>query len=158
MDHVLVLNASFEPLVIVSWQKAIHLLFQGKVEVLEEYDREIRTISKNYRLPAVLRLIKFIPIARKKNVIKFSRSFKTFFIPIVIAIAGLISLVKYVYGRPKGRLMFDTFMLKLPVFGSLLRKVAVARFTRTLATMITSGVPILDALEICSISDVIIDE
>lgn len=44
----------------------------------------------------------------------------------------------------------DALMLKLPIFGSLLRKVAVARFTRTLGTMISSGVPILDALEICA--------
>ncbi len=44
----------------------------------------------------------------------------------------------------------DAIMLKLPIFGSLLRKVAVARFTRTLGTMISSGVPILDALEICA--------
>ncbi len=44
----------------------------------------------------------------------------------------------------------DAILLKLPVFGSLLKKVAVARFTRTLGTMISSGVPILDALEICA--------
>ena len=44
----------------------------------------------------------------------------------------------------------DNLFLKSPVFGSLLRKVAVARFTRTLGTMISSGVPILDALDICS--------
>ncbi len=52
------------------------------------------------------------------------------------------------YKNPKGRAMFDTFMLKMPVFGPLLRKVAVAKFTRTLGTMIASGVPILDGLEI----------
>jgi type IV pilus assembly protein PilC len=48
----------------------------------------------------------------------------------------------------KGRIAFDGFMLKTPVFGPLLRKVAVAKFTRTLGTMIASGVPILDAMEI----------
>ena len=40
--------------------------------------------------------------------------------------------------------------LKMPIFGPLLRKVAVARFTRTLGTMLASGVPILDALDICA--------
>jgi 5-methylcytosine-specific restriction endonuclease McrA len=74
MDHVLVLNASFEPLLVVPWQKAMQLLFQGKVEVIEEYDREIRTISMRFRLPSVLRLLKFIPITRKKNIIRFSRA------------------------------------------------------------------------------------
>ncbi len=51
---------------------------------------------------------------------------------------------------PKFRYATDAIALKLPVFGSLLRKVAVARFTRTLGTMIASGVPILDGLDIVS--------
>ncbi len=49
-----------------------------------------------------------------------------------------------------GRRIWDSALLKMPIFGDLLRKVAVARFCRTLGTMISSGVPILDALEICS--------
>jgi type IV pilus assembly protein PilC len=48
----------------------------------------------------------------------------------------------------RGRRQWDAFILKLPVIGSLIRKIAVARFTRTLGTMLSSGVPILDALEI----------
>jgi type IV pilus assembly protein PilC len=48
----------------------------------------------------------------------------------------------------RGREAWDAFVLKMPLFGPLVRKVAVARFTRTLGTMISSGVPILDALEI----------
>ncbi len=55
---------------------------------------------------------------------------------------------KKFYSHPRGRVLFDTFMLKTPLFGSLLKKVAVAKFTRTLGTMIASGVPILDGLEI----------
>jgi type IV pilus assembly protein PilC len=51
-------------------------------------------------------------------------------------------------GTPSGRIQWDSFVLKLPVAGSLVRKIAVARFTRTLGTMLSSGVPILDALEI----------
>jgi type IV pilus assembly protein PilC len=49
---------------------------------------------------------------------------------------------------PKGRYMFDKFLLSLPVLGQVLRKIAVARFTRTLGTLITSGVPILEGLAI----------
>jgi type IV pilus assembly protein PilC len=57
-------------------------------------------------------------------------------------------LFKRYKGTSRGRRQVDQLSLKLPIFGTLLRKVAVARFTRTLGTMISSGVPILDALEI----------
>jgi type IV pilus assembly protein PilC len=50
---------------------------------------------------------------------------------------------------PGGREAFDGMLLKLPVLGNVLRKVVVARFTRTMGTLLSSGVPILDALEIC---------
>ncbi|HEY2496244.1 MAG TPA: type II secretion system F family protein [Candidatus Angelobacter sp.] len=56
--------------------------------------------------------------------------------------------VKYIRKDPKGRFMFDKMLLNLPVLGSVLRKIAVARFTRTLGTLITSGVPILEGLTI----------
>jgi type IV pilus assembly protein PilC len=52
------------------------------------------------------------------------------------------------YRNPKGRKIFDKLVLQAPLFGSVIRKVAVARFTRTLGTMISSGVPILDALDV----------
>ena len=68
------------------------------------------------------------------------------------AIAG-IALVVYGVGRwyrtASGRLILDKFMLALPVFGDVLKKVAVARFCRTLSTMLSSGVPIIEALGIC---------
>jgi type IV pilus assembly protein PilC len=56
----------------------------------------------------------------------------------------------YMLKTPKGRKAFDTTLLKLPVMGNVLQKIAVARFTRTLGTLLQSGVPILDALEICA--------
>ena len=56
--------------------------------------------------------------------------------------------IKYIRKDPKGRYMMDKFMLNLPVLGLVLRKIAVARFTRTLGTLITSGVPILEGLAI----------
>jgi type IV pilus assembly protein PilC len=55
---------------------------------------------------------------------------------------------KKFYATEKGRRIVDDLLLRLPVFGQLLRKVAVAKFTRTLGTMVSSGVPILDALDI----------
>jgi type IV pilus assembly protein PilC len=63
---------------------------------------------------------------------------------------GIFFGVKWFYGTSKGKNIIDSIMLKLPVFGDLLRKVAVARFCRTLGTMVSSGVPILDGLEICA--------
>jgi type IV pilus assembly protein PilC len=61
---------------------------------------------------------------------------------------GLVVAVKYTRANPQGRLFLDGMMLKLPVMGQILRKIAVARFTRTLGTLITSGVPILEGLTI----------
>jgi 5-methylcytosine-specific restriction endonuclease McrA len=74
MGHALVLNASYEPLHIVSWQRAIQLLFQGKVEVVEESEQEVRTVRLTIRVPAVLRLLQYVPITRKKNIVRFSRA------------------------------------------------------------------------------------
>jgi len=62
-------------------------------------------------------------------------------------IAITVGLQRY-YMTEKGHLQIDTFLLKVPVLGDVLRKGAVARFTRTLATLISSGVPILNGLEI----------
>ena len=68
------------------------------------------------------------------------------------AIGAIVVGVLFVQFRRTefGQRFFDRTLLRAPLFGSLIRKVAVARFTRTLGTMISSGVPILDALEICS--------
>ena len=55
--------------------------------------------------------------------------------------------IKKIYNTEKGRLKIDAFILKAPVIGQLTRKVAVSKFTRTLSTMLQSGVPILDALK-----------
>lgn len=73
MGHALILNASFEPLHVVSWQRAIQLLFQGKVEVIEESEREIRTVRLTMKVPAVLRLLTYVPLAKKKHIVRFSR-------------------------------------------------------------------------------------
>jgi type IV pilus assembly protein PilC len=67
--------------------------------------------------------------------------------------AGLVGFIvgfNAFYRWPKGRVVFDNFILKIPVIGDLIRKISVARFTRTLGTMISSGVPILEALNICA--------
>jgi type IV pilus assembly protein PilC len=67
---------------------------------------------------------------------------------ILVALAGAIVGLKVWYKTPVGRMALDRVLLKLPMIGLLLRKIAVARFTRTLGTLISSGVPILEGLEI----------
>ena len=81
-------------------------------------------------------------------VIGASEWFQANFVFVIIGIAGGIFLFLRFINTEKGRYIFDGTLLKLPIFGKLLRKVAVAKFTRTLGTMIASGVPILDALDI----------
>jgi type IV pilus assembly protein PilC len=61
---------------------------------------------------------------------------------------GSIIFLKVWHGTPQGRLAIDAAILKIPVLGMLMRKIAVARFTRTLGTLISSGVPILEGLDI----------
>ena len=58
--------------------------------------------------------------------------------------------VSYTYRQPRGKRFFHRWVLRLPVIGNVMRKISVARFTRTLGTLLQSGVPILDALEICA--------
>lgn len=74
MEQVLVLNASYEPLRVVPWQKAITLLFQGKVEVVAVYDREIRGVTVRVRLPSVLRLLRHVRMKRGLVQVPFSRA------------------------------------------------------------------------------------
>jgi len=81
-------------------------------------------------------------------VIAISDFIQDYFLVIIGAIAFFIFAVKRIYATNKGRDVMDRWSLKLPVFGTLIRKVAVAKFARTLSTMISSGVPILDGLDI----------
>jgi type IV pilus assembly protein PilC len=66
----------------------------------------------------------------------------------IVGVVALVFGIKQIRKHPKGNYLFDAMLLKMPVLGVLLRKIAVARFTRTLGTLITSGVPILEGLAI----------
>ena len=109
----------------------------------------------------ILMLVKVIPVFEKmfkdfggtlpgptQIVIDLSHTVQAYLPHGMVGIVALFFLIRYVRSTERGRFYFDAAFLKLPVFGSLIRKVAVARFSRTLATMLSSGVPILDALEI----------
>ena len=81
-------------------------------------------------------------------VIAVSNIFKSY-LPIVIAIVVALAIIlRRYYKTENGKRRIDDVMLKLPIFGELLRKVAIARFARTLGTLVSSGVPILESLNI----------
>lgn len=88
-------------------------------------------------LPAPTRFVMFLSDLVKAYIL--------YTIPFVVA---LIWLYKRFYRTERGKLMVDSLVLKLPVFGPLIQKVAVANFTRTLGTLVSSGVPIIDGLQI----------
>jgi type IV pilus assembly protein PilC len=79
---------------------------------------------------------------------------------IFLGITLVIIAVGYAYRTPRGKKVFHRLLLETPVIGPVLRKIAVARFTRTLGTLLASGVPILDALEIVAktAGNVIVEE
>ena len=74
MEQALLLNATYEPLKVVNWQKAITLWCQGKVEVIAHHEREIRTVSVSFKLPSVIRLLRFVKIRRRFDYVPFSRA------------------------------------------------------------------------------------
>jgi type IV pilus assembly protein PilC len=109
----------------------------------------------------VLMLVKVIPVfeqmfqdfggalpAPTQMVISASHFMQSYILHALGVIAAMVFALRYIYSTPRGRWFFDSLFLKLPIFGSVLKKVAVTRFTRTLGTMLSSGVPILDALDI----------
>jgi 5-methylcytosine-specific restriction endonuclease McrA len=74
MEQTLLLNATYEPLKIVHWQKAITLWCQGKVEIVDVYEREIHGVSITFKLPSVIRLLRYIKIKRRFDYVPFSRA------------------------------------------------------------------------------------
>jgi type IV pilus assembly protein PilC len=79
------------------------------------------------------------------GVSEFMQSYILF---IIAGAVGAYYALKWYYATPPGKLQIDTLMLKLPVAGDLIRKIAVAQFTRTFGTLLQSGVPIMEGLEI----------
>jgi type IV pilus assembly protein PilC len=83
-------------------------------------------------------------------VVAFSHGFVNNILFIAIGLAIVVFAVGYARRQPRGKRVFHNLTLTLPILGPVMRKIAVARFTRTLGTLLQSGVPILDALEICA--------
>src|SRR5437899_12706883 len=74
MEQTLLLNATYEPLKIVHWQKAVTLWCQGKIEVVDVYDREIHGVSVTFNLASVIRLLRYINIKRRSDYVPFLRA------------------------------------------------------------------------------------
>jgi type IV pilus assembly protein PilC len=81
-------------------------------------------------------------------VIAASKFLANYFVFFVIGIGALVYFLRRYYKTYRGRRVIDGLMLKAPIIGMILRKIAVARFCRTLATLTSSGVPILESLDI----------
>jgi 5-methylcytosine-specific restriction endonuclease McrA len=74
MEQTLVLNATYEPIKIVDWQRAIVLWCQGKVEIVAEHDREVRAVTFTFKLPSVVRLLKFVRVRVARESVPFTRA------------------------------------------------------------------------------------
>ncbi len=72
--RALLLNASFQPLQVVTWQKALQLFFSGKAEIIEESDRVVRSVTLSIKAPLVIRLLKYIPQKQRRSIIRFTRN------------------------------------------------------------------------------------
>jgi type IV pilus assembly protein PilC len=83
-------------------------------------------------------------------VIDISNFFQSYWYIMGGALVGMIYGIKRYYATVGGRIVIDRLLLKIPIVGDLIRKASVAKFTRTLGTLITSGVPLLEGLSICA--------
>ncbi|MCU0672187.1 MAG: type II secretion system F family protein [Myxococcota bacterium] len=95
-----------------------------------------------------------------KFVISVSEGFLDNAIWIILAIGAISTAIGYSYRQPKGKKFWHKLLLTMPILGPVMRKIAVARFTRTLGTLLSSGVPILDAMNIVAraAGNVIVEE
>ncbi len=139
-------------------EKAMKL--KAKVKGAMTYPASVLVISIAV---VVLLLYKVVPVfedmfsgmgsalpAPTQFLVDASEFVQSYIIYMVVIFAVIVFAFRRYYKTERGRLQIDSLILKSPVFGMLMKKVAVAKFSRTLATMISSGVPILQGLEIVS--------
>lgn len=126
-------SALIYPIVVISMAAIITVVLLVKVvpTFTSIYD------SLNSQLPAMTQLL-----------INVSELLKKYLWVLIIIFMAIGYFLKQWHKTEKGAIVIDGFVLKMPIFGDLLRKVAISRFTRTLATLIQSGVPILESLDI----------
>ena len=117
--------------------------------VIPGFENMFKDFGSKDELPVLTRIVMTI-----------SRGFVGNVLWIILGFTGLIGAVAYTYKTPRGKRAIHATLLRVPIVGGVLRKIAVARFTRTLGTLLASGVPILDALEIVAktAGNVIVEE
>jgi type IV pilus assembly protein PilC len=118
---------------------AIGVIAVMLVKVIPTFENMYKEMGPGAQLPAPT-----------KFVIGVSNSFISNWYIYVGLVIGLFVFATLMRRTDRGREIFDRLLLRLPVIGGTLRKIVVARFTRTLGTLLSSGVPILDALDICA--------
>lgn len=69
---------------------------------------------------------------------------------IIAIIIGLVIILRYYFSSPQGRLFFDKLKMRMPIFGKIYKKIVTARFARTFGTLMGSGIPLLNSIEICA--------
>lgn len=74
MEHTLLLNATFEPLKVIHWHRAMTLLAKGRVELVSEHDEEKRAVTFTFRVPSIVRLIRYVRIRTQRNQVPFTRA------------------------------------------------------------------------------------
>ena len=74
MEQTLLLNATYEPLRVVHWQKAVTLWCQGKVEIVAHHDREVHAVKFSFKLPSIIRLLRYVRIKKRFDYVPFSRA------------------------------------------------------------------------------------
>jgi type IV pilus assembly protein PilC len=128
-------GAMFYPaIVIVVFFGVLSILL---IFVIPGFEKMFKDFGAKDELPALTQMVMMV-----------SRAFIGNILWIILGLIGLGTGFSYAYKTPNGKRQIHRIMLRLPVLGPVLRKIAVARFTRTLGTLLGSGVPILDALEI----------
>ncbi len=116
---------------------AVGILVFLLVNVIPKFEQIFNDLLEGAQLPAVTQfVINASNLVKKKGVY------------LVIGIAIFVAGIRMLAQTEKGRIIIDTFKLKAPMFGPLFSKTAIARFARTLGTLMTSGVPVLQALNI----------
>ena len=118
---------------------AIGVICVMLIKVIPTFENMYKDMGGGAKLPAPTRVV-----------MGMSHSFTDNWYFYFGGVIGFFVVVTMMRRTDRGREVWDRMMLRLPVMGSVLRKIVVARFTRTLGTLLSSGVPILDALDICA--------
>lgn len=130
-----VVSAMVYPIVVMTM--AVGILIFLMVVIIPKFKDIFKDLMEGASLPPLTNLV-----------ISISNIVRDHFIEVFIVIAGLVVVIKVMAKTKTGSLLIDRFKLNAPIFGSLVQKTVISRFSRTLGTLMTSGVPVLQALNI----------